>query len=107
MEKIKKYISKCVYEDNGINYYEKVYGGFGNRPFWGLTYNVLNRLNDDDKPYIIKLVWTGHGGILIDKIELNRILKDKVVADDGDYKIQYGDLNKYNWDKNLVINIKR
>ena len=102
MIKVKSWISKKVYEYNGINYYEKTYNGQINRPFWGLTYNVLNKLKKDKLSYYVKLVWIGQGGIIINETELKKILKDKALASDGEYKIQYNDLNKYNWDKTIV-----
>lgn len=103
--KIVGQISRKVYidEDEGTLVYEKISTINDAKPFWGITANVINALNQTITPYKVKLIWKGHGGILIDKNEIIDFLSKKETAKDGDYKINYSDLTKLKarWNYNL------
>ena len=102
-------ISRNVYLENGVNCYEKI-SRLDKAPFWGITPNILNKLKSDNKPFVIKFIWEGQGGIVIDEADLEYIIKTKNVAkSNGDYKIHLADFDKQisgKWNNSLSAKIK-
>lgn len=102
-------ISRNVYLENGVNCYEKI-SRLDKAPFWCITPNILNKLKSDNKPFVIKFIWEGQSGIVIDEADLEYIIKTKNVAkSNGDYKIHLADFDKQisgKWNNSLSAKIK-
>lgn len=97
-----------VYLEKGVNCYEKI-SRLEKEPFWGLSLSILEKLKSDDKPFVVKLIWDGKGGIIIDEADLDYILKGKRVAKDKNYKIKLYDFDnhiKEKWNNSLSAKIK-
>lgn len=101
--------SRNVYLENNINCYEKI-SRLDKAPFWGITPNILNKLKSDNKPFVIKFIWEGKGGIVIDEADLEYIIRTKNAAkSNGDYKIHLADFDKQikgKWNNSLSAKIK-
>ena len=102
---IKKNISRKVYEENGINIYEKIFRP-NDIPFWGITPKVIEMLKREKSPYVVKFVWEGHGGIILSPEEMDIMLLNRKIAKNGDYKINKCDFEKYkinaNWEYSIT-----
>ncbi len=52
----------------------------------------MNKLRSAQRPFVVKFIWEGNGGIIINESDLDLILKNKNVAkSNGDYKIHLSD----------------
>lgn len=80
------YLGKNVHQ---VNMYRKI----SNlpQPFWGVTANRINQLNNEPIDYYVQFDYPG-GSIVLTSSQLNNLLKNKSVAQDGDYKIVLSDL---------------
>jgi len=61
-----------------------------NNPFWGLTKNRLDQLENDGCDYYVRLDYP-NGSIVLTSNEVKALISKKSVAQDGDYKITLSD----------------
>lgn len=61
-------------------------------PFWGITQNRLKQLKDE-KDFYVRFDYP-KGSIVLTSDQIEELIKDKNVAQDGDYKIVLKDLKE-------------
>ena len=98
-------MNRKIYEENGSYVYEKI-SRIIETPFWGINSDVIESLENSGKEFFIKLVWKNHGGILLDKADLEKLLRDINITQKNQYKITMREIRnkglKPKWNDKLV-----